>query len=63
MTRKDHVVIATALGQAVKEMTPSTSMIKAVDMIVEHVTHALQVDNPAFIPETFKQFVRKISYS
>jgi hypothetical protein len=61
MTKKDYIIIATALGQSIKELKTTDSTPKAVNSIVEHICHALQIDNPGFKPETFRNYVTKIS--
>jgi len=61
MTRKDYVLIATAIGQATKELKATDNAKKALAMIIEHVSHALQVENPAFKPGTFKSHIAVIA--
>jgi hypothetical protein len=61
MTRKDYIIIATALGQAIKETKQGDGAQKVTGSIVEHVCHALQIDNPGFKPETFKSYIVKMS--
>jgi len=57
MKKKDYIIIATALGQAYSEAKSSTE----ANRIIEHICHALQVDNPAFNENQFKNYVRLIS--
>lgn len=61
MTKKDYIIIATALGQAIKELKTTDSTPKAVNSIVEHISHALQIDNSGFKPEVFRNYVAKMS--
>lgn len=58
MTRKDYVIIATALAQAKAEAT-SASVRMGVDSCIEHITHALQVSEPRFQASKFKTFINK----
>lgn len=59
MTKKDYVIIATAIAQATRELKAQDSAKKAVDSVIEHVSHALQIDNPNFNPSTFKAYIIK----
>jgi hypothetical protein len=52
MTKKDYIIIATAIGQACAES--DRSQAKTIDRVVEHVCHALQIDNANFDIARFK---------
>lgn len=58
MTRKDYEVIATALAQSYVES--STSERKGVGRAIEHIAHALQVENERFLPKKFHSYIRKM---
>ena len=57
MTKKDYILIATAIGQAYSETKSATE----ANRVIEHICHALQVDNPAFNENRFKNYIRLIS--
>lgn len=57
MTMKDYIIIATALGQAYSE----TANAREADRVIEHICHALQVNNPVFDENKFKKYIRLIS--
>jgi len=56
MTRKDYEIIATALAQAWAES--SVPEAHGVKKAIEHVTHALQVDNSRFQPARFMKYIQ-----
>lgn len=60
MTRKDYIVIATALAQARSE-SANSSVNMGVDSCIEHICHALQVTEPRFDAQKFKTYIRKTS--
>lgn len=57
MTKKDYIIIATALGQACAE----SNNIKEIERVVEHICHALQVDNPTFDILRFKKHIHDVT--
>jgi hypothetical protein len=63
MTKKDYVLIATAIAQCVKEVKATDTAKRAVSCMVEHLTHALQIENPKFDPKKFQSFIAKLSRS
>lgn len=63
MTKKDYIQLATAIGQATKELKAGDSARKAVEIVIEHISHACQIENPMFNPATFKAYIAKITKS
>ena len=57
MSRKDYILIATAIAQAYREARGAEK--EGVEKVLEHMAHALQVDNPAFKTDKFVQYVRR----
>ena len=60
MTKKDYIVIATAVAQAWKEQQTASGR-RGVDSCLEHLAHALQIQNPKFNPDIFYAYVQKIA--
>lgn len=58
MTRKDYVLIVTAIAQAMAEAT-SREKVDGVKSCAEHISHALQIDNPRFMAKKFNSFIMK----
>jgi hypothetical protein len=56
MTRKDYEVIGVALAQAYAEA--SGKEWEGVKKCIEHISHALQVDNERFQPSKFVKFIQ-----
>lgn len=60
MTKKDYIIIATAISQAVREVPAQASAKSAAKSIIEHVSHALQIDNPKFDARRFIAYIEKL---
>jgi len=58
MTKKDYVRLATAIGQAYGECKTADEC-RGAAKVLEHIGHALQVDNPNFKPQVFVNAVKK----
>jgi hypothetical protein len=60
MTKRDYEILATALAQAVREcVRKQCNGDKTANTIVEHIEHALSVDNPQFDPRKFRKFMHE----
>ena len=57
MTRKDYELLATALGQAYAEAKGKEW--NGVKLCIEHIAHALQLENDRFDPQLFVKFIHK----
>jgi hypothetical protein len=60
MTRKHYVIIATAIAQAYAE-TKTADERRGIDRAIEHISHALQIENPQFRELTFKKLIRTVT--
>jgi len=60
MTRKDYELIATALAQALDE-AQGAKEDHGVKSCIEHISHALQIDNSRFQPDRFRQFIVRLA--
>ena len=58
MTKKDYVLLATAIAQAYAEASGPQEK-RGIDKVLEHVEHALQIDNSRFSPSRFRSFIAK----
>lgn len=59
MTRKDYEIIAKAIAQAYIE-TKNTSETAGCEKTLEHITHALQIDNSRFQATRFRKYVFQV---
>jgi hypothetical protein len=59
MTKKDYIIIATALSQAIQESAGKSGKATARS-VIEHISHALSVDNPNFQPSKFEDYIVKL---
>lgn len=60
MTEKDYELIAASIAQAVHEAVHGKyTGDKTACAIVEHIEHALQGNDRAFVPKKFRAFIRK----
>jgi len=57
MTRHDYEIIATALAQALAEADVKEA--HGVRMSIEHISHALQIQNDCFQPSKFARFIHQ----
>jgi hypothetical protein len=57
MTRKDYVLIATAIAQAASETTDA-KVIDGMNRVTEHLCHALMVENPMFNTQKFVKYIQ-----
>lgn len=57
MTRKDYVLIADAIAIALREIPSGAAGVKAAEKVVEHLEHALELDNPRFDVERFRKYI------
>lgn len=58
MTRSDYELIATALAQAWAES--SVPEAHGVRKAIEHISHALQIENSRFQPGRFARYIQQV---